>query len=377
MNSTDQHVLWRQVWGVAALLSAIVLSWMAYGFYQPVILHKLGFDRLAESLGIIQGFLGAAIEPLAGVMSDRVLRRTGSRLPAIAVGVTLAGLLFVTIGLLLHGNLSPELYWIIPVLMTFWVISMIIFRGPVISLLRQFAPTASLPAANSIVTLILGLIGAIGPLFSRVIELLGAANTFLFGAVMLTIGALLFWSNFPQVMVKIEPNLPATNILAAALSEVPRQSLDLQFRQWLQNFVVGFGSGLVTNILLRVCPQQLPKYLFNIPPEQIAAAMLFVCAIAAIPLERKVKKWGLNRSMTVGISSLAIAIVISSISHLTIVSFLVVILGGVALSVLFVTQIPWCLGRLPYRQTGLSTGLYFGGMGAASALLGLTMRSIF
>jgi MFS family permease len=374
MNSTYQRVLWRQVWGVAALLAAIVLSWMAYGFYQPIILHKLGFDRLAESLGIIQGCLGAAIEPIAGAMSDRVLRRTGSRLPAIAIGVTLAGLLFVTIGLLLHGNISPEFYWIIPVLMTFWVISMIIFRGPVVSLLRQFAPTASLPAANSILTLVLGLIGAIGPIFSQVIALLGATNTFLFGAVMLTIGALLFWSNFPQVMVEIEPNLPANLALAPALSEVPSQSLNRQVSKWLQNFGVGFGAGLVTNILLRICPQKLHEYLFNIPPDRIAAGMLFICAIAAIPLERRVRKWGLNRSMAIGISALAIVIAIGSIANLMVISVLVIILGGVVLSLLFVTQIPWCLSRVPYRQTGLSTGLYFGGMGAASAFLGLTMR---
>jgi hypothetical protein len=95
MNTTYHRVLWRQVWGLAALLAAIVFSWMAYSFYQPVILTNLGFIELAQSLGIIQGFLGAAIEPLAGIMSDRSMHKIGSRLPGIAVGITLAGLLFV------------------------------------------------------------------------------------------------------------------------------------------------------------------------------------------------------------------------------------------------------------------------------------------
>jgi MFS family permease len=375
MNSTYQRVLWRQVWGVAALLSAIVFSWMAYGFYQPVILHKLGFHQLAESLGIVQGFLGAAIEPLAGAMSDRLLRRTGSRLPAIAFGVTLAGLLFVTIGLLLHGNLPPELRWIVPVLMTFWVISMIIFRGPVISLLRQFAPTESLPAANSILTLVFGLIGAIGPVFSRVIELLGAANTFLFGAVMLMSGAILLWSNFPQVMVKVEPNLVVANALTPAVAAVPDRSLHYQFSQWLENFGVGFGSGLVVNILLRVCPQRLHEHLFNIAPEDIAAGLLFISAIAAIPLERQVKKWGLNRSMIISSLAISISIIVGLSSNSPAISLPIFCLGGVAMGILFVTQIPWCLGRLSYRQTGLSTGLYFGGMGAATAFLGLIIQS--
>lgn len=98
MSTTHHRLLWRQVWGLAALLAAIVFSWMAYSFYQPVILTKLGFVELAQNLGIIQGFLGAAIEPLAGSISDRSLRRIGSRLPGIAVGITLAGLLFVARG---------------------------------------------------------------------------------------------------------------------------------------------------------------------------------------------------------------------------------------------------------------------------------------
>jgi MFS family permease len=375
MNSTYQRVLWRQVWGVAALLSAIVLSWMAYGFYQPVILHDLGFHQLAASLGIIQGFLGAAIEPLAGAMSDRVLQRTGSRLPAIAIGVTLAGLLFVAIGLLLHGKISPEFYWIIPVLMTFWVISMIIFRGPVVSLLRQFAPTSSLPAANSILTLILGLIGSIGPIFSRVIALLGAANTFLFGSLMLMSGAILLWSNFPQVMVKVEPPLPPSLKLVTVVPTAPNQSLDDLVIQWSQNFGVGFGAGFIVNILLRIYPQRLHEQLVNIAPEHIAAGMLFVCAIAAIPLERQVKKWGLNRSMLISSIAISIIIAISLNIKSPAISLLTILLGGVAMGILFVTQIPWCLGRLTYRQTGLSTGLYFGGMGAASALLGLIIQS--
>jgi MFS family permease len=74
---------------LAALLAAIIFSWMAYGFYQPRILEKLGFIGIASSLGVLQGLLGAVVEPCVGGISDRVMRRVGSRLPMIAAGVTL------------------------------------------------------------------------------------------------------------------------------------------------------------------------------------------------------------------------------------------------------------------------------------------------
>lgn len=367
MNTTYHRVLWRQVWGLAALLAAILFSWMAYGFYQPVILTKLGFIQLAESLGIVQGFMGAAIEPLVGAMSDRLMRRVGSRLPAIAVGVTLSGLLFITIGLILHGNISMELRWIIPILMTFWVISMIIFRGPAIALLRQFAPTEALPVANSILTVVFGLVGALAPIFGRVIEFLGAANTFLFGAVMLMIGAILLWSADPDSMVYLEADIPSSSTSLT----LKNQSTNTLLIQRIIIFGVGLIAGFLANILLRVCPQKLHLTLSNISSEYIAALILLVCALSAIPLESRVKKWGINRSMVISLLSISIAIISSSVFHLTVISISIVLFGGVAMGLLFITQIPWCLGRLLPHQAGLSTGLYFGGMGGATALVTL------
>ena len=373
MNTTYHRVLWRQVWGLAALLAAIVFSWMAYSFYQPVILTKLGFVELAQSLGIIQGFLGAAIEPLAGVMSDRLMHRIGSRLPGIAVGITLAGLLFVATGLLLHSNIPLELRWIIPVLMTFWVMATIVFRGPVVSLLRQFAPTESLPVANSILTFVVSLVGAIAPIFSRAIDFLGAANTFLFGSVMLMVGAILLWSADPHVTIYSDAE-QLRHISTINSHERGKSNRD-RLTQWLQIFGVGSISGLLVNIMLRVSTQKIHATLAIISPEYIAAMILLVCAIVATPLEQRVRKWGLNRSMLMSLLFIIVAILLSFVSiPLVSIGLAIAIFCGIAMGLLLVAQIPWCLGRLPPHQAGLSTGLYFGGMGAANAFLTLIIQ---
>jgi hypothetical protein len=321
MNSTYHRVLWRQVWGLAALLTAILFSWMAYGFYQPVLLTKLGFIELAQNLGIIQGFLGAIIEPIVGAMSDRWMHRVGSRLPIISVGVTLAGSLFVIIGLLLHGEIPLDLRWIIPVLMTFWVISMIIFRGPAIALLRQFSPTVALPAANSVLTIVFGLVGAIGPVFGLIIKILGAANTFLFGAVMLAVGMVILQSSNPNSMVN--PEISSSNSIVIEIDS-RTQSSSRQSIKYLQIFGVGLGSGFIVNILLRVCPQKLHETLPNISPEYIAAVILLICAVAAIPLQRQIKDWELDRSMAIGLLSIVITIGINSICNFSLISIAIV-----------------------------------------------------
>ena len=59
VSNAQSSILWRQVWGLSAVLAAVTLSWMAYGFYQPKILQDLGFVEMAQGLGILQGFMGA------------------------------------------------------------------------------------------------------------------------------------------------------------------------------------------------------------------------------------------------------------------------------------------------------------------------------
>jgi hypothetical protein len=366
MNIVAHHpVRWQQVWGLAAMVAAIVFSWMAYGFYQPVILNQLGFTQLAGSLGIIQGFLGAAIEPGVGAISDRCLHRVGSRLPLIATGVTLAGLLFVTIGLLLLGDLPIGLRWIVPVLMTFWVISMIIFRGPVIALLRQWLPIEDLPAANSIITLVFGLVSAMNPVFSRIIGFLGAGMTFLLGAVILLLGAGMLWSAQPRSNLGLVPIDVDTDPSFLSPAKLRKSRTKI--------FIVGLITGLLVNVSLRISPRFLHQALSAIAPEYLAAGMLLIAAGMALPLDRYVQAGNPDRTMGMGLIAILAAIGTSGIFHHPFLAIVILAVSGVALGLLFIAQIPWCLKMLPPTQAGLATGLYFGGMGAATALLSLLL----
>jgi MFS family permease len=377
---THHRVLWRQVWGLAALLAAIVFSWMAYGFYQPIVMTQLGFAQIASSLGIIQGLLGAAIEPWVGAMSDRLLHRMGSRLPAISAGIALAGLLFVAIGLLLQGNIPTTLRWLVPILMTFWVIAMIIFRGPSISLLRQFAPTEALPAANAILSVVFGLVGALNPIFGRVIDFLGAGNTFLLGAVTLMFGAILMWSTHPQATINFPP--PEPPIIQPLTSD--SVAMKLRYRgqnrssttTQIQIFGVGLIAGVAINILLRISSQRLHETLTTISPEYITAGILFISAIAIFPLQSRVKVWTLDRSMVVSLMSIGATICATAMFAHPVFSVITIGIAGGSMGLLSIAQIPWCLGMLPPQQAGLATGLYFGGISAATAILSLIIAIV-
>jgi hypothetical protein len=360
MQSSNSRttILWRQVWGLGALLAAIIVSFMAYGFYQPKILKDLGFVDLAGWLGIAQGLLGVAIEPLIGGISDLILRRVGSRLPMISVGVTLAGLIFVVVGLLLQGNLPVGMRWLVPVLMTVWVMAMIIFRGPAIALLRQLAPLEALPKANAVLTLILGIVGALGPLLSLLLQNIGASPAFLGGAIALVIGAFILYSSIPR------------HTLVFSYEETRKSTISTVLLGLI--FMVGLGAGLEINLLLGLFPDVLSHQLSGIPAEFISSGILLVSALTAIPVGELTVKLGVIKSLLLGIGALAAIMGLTLLNHSPIFAVAIVLGFGVAVSLIFSS--PFAFVMLPAARAGLGAGLYFGAMGGATVLFSVLMN---
>jgi Major Facilitator Superfamily len=356
-TSSHQKILWRQVWGLAALLAASIFCWMAYGFYQPKILQNIGFVNLASTLDILQGIMGAIAEPCIGLVSDRIMQRVGNRLPLITVGITLAGLIFVAVSLLLEQSLPASILWFVPVLMMVWVMAMIVFRGPAIALLMQFAPTAELPKATSILVFVFGLVGAIGPLLGKLIQLLGASLTFLLGAIVLVVGGLLLRSTHPQHSI-----IPISD--AQKLPSLSRCSLI---------FAVGLGAGLQVNLLLRHFPPIWQSHLPNIGTEYITASILLISAIAAIPVEPLTGKLGFNRAVLFSLAAIAGLMGLTIFANNSILVIILILAFGIAFGLLFIAQVPFALGTVSPSQAGLGTGLYFGGMSAASAIASIIL----
>jgi MFS family permease len=355
MMSDSKTILWRQVWGVAALLAAIVLSFTIYGIYQPKILTELGFTRLAVWFGIIQGFLGGIVEPCFGYLSDRCLRRLGSRLPQIVVGVTGAGLIFLLVALIDRGNLISSLAWLIPLLMALWVTAMIAVRGPIVALLQQFAPTGDLPSANGVLVLVLGLVGAIAPLLERVLLSGGISIAFVIGAIAILLGALIFYGQTPRHSLSL-------------LLPVP-ESVPLGLRVSRRIFLLGVGVGLTLALTRSLLGQSLNPAL---PTAGILSFVLTIAAICAYPLGTVTKRLGAGQALQVALGAIALIAVVVLGAKSFLFSILVMILMGLALGLLFDAMIPLVLSMASATTAGFGTGLYFGGYGIGNVLLDLS-----
>ena len=354
-------ILWQQVWGLAALVAAIIFSWIVYNFYQPKILQRLELGELGSWLFIMQGLFATVIEPFVGRFSDRIQQHLGNRLPMISVGVTLAGLIFVVISLLVEQDLQKRIRWLVPVLMTVWVIAIIIFRSPAIALLTQFAPVTELPQANAVLVFVFGSIGASEPFFKKFFNNLGASVTFLLGAIALMMGAYILRSLTPIHSLK------PYSINEDVASNAPILLLILIF-------VVGLGTGLEVNLLMSTFPQELQTQLPSIRLEFVTSGILLVAAIASVVLGEWTAQIGANKALLLGLGSLTGLMGLALLNDMDtfVVGFIVAF--GVSFSLIFVSMIPFTLGKLPPHQAGLATGLYFGGCAGATALVSLLIK---
>jgi MFS family permease len=355
-----ERVHWRQVWGLAIFMGASTFCWLAYGFYQPLILTQLGFTGLASTLAIFQGLLGAIVEPGAGFLADRYANKIGRKLPLITIGITLAGLIFVVLSGLLTMQIPMNLRWIVPVLMTVWTLAMIVFRGPAVALLVQMVPAQTLPQANSILIWVVSLVGAVAPVFDKIIAWLGAPLTFLLGAVILA-GGRFFLTTTP-------PNLTTQIQKPRSRSELP------QYPSILWIYGIGLICGILVNLLLRWSPQFLIAKLGGIEVNTLTAIILGTSALWVWFVKGWVQRWGTVRSMQSATGLIVILLLLAPLMPNGGLAIGYLILAGLAFCLLSSAQIPWVLQQL--AQPRLATGLYFGGMGLATAIVSMWLLQV-
>ena len=219
----SQSVLWAQVWGLATVQGAISLMWVIYNLYLVDLLGEFGFPRsLATVLLIIENLLAMVMEPLMGSLSDRVQQWVGSRFPLVSLGVILAAGIFVCLPIIAFSGVAA-LRSLLPLMLVAWALAMTVFRSPAMSLLSRYAFGTKLPQAASILTLVGGVAGSMGPLASTIILGWGPLVAFTLGSGVLLFAAIVLRLAQPDQTLVTEASspdvspdiLPDTNLGAA------------------------------------------------------------------------------------------------------------------------------------------------------------------
>ena len=364
--ASSNRVLWLRVCGLAAVQGAIALTWVIYNLYLRDLLTQYGFSaEFATALLILENLLATVMEPLMGSFSDRFQHWVGSRFPFIAVGIIAASVCFIAIPtILVFGGPNGGLRWLLPVTLVLWAFTMTLFRSPALSLLGRYAFASNLPQAASILTLVGGLAGAMGPIAGDFILRMGPLFTFALGSVTL-LGA-------GAALRAVGPDQ------GIATAEDTSDRVAMPLMKSIQKLALVFGTGVGVTLGFRMMMKTLPASLPADLPETSAisgkvviGAIFIALAVTALPAGTIATRLGTKRGIITGLGAMALCCGVLAIAQgQGILLVLVAIALGSCFSLVSNTTIPFALSMVSPQKAGLGTGIFFSGGAAASSLFG-------
>jgi MFS family permease len=364
MNPTQsQPVNWKQLSSLAYLNASVVISWIAYHNYQPKVLEKFQVADWQLFLLIAQSIILVAIPPLAGLIGDYMIKKSGNRFVVFTVGIGITAMVFMAVAFSLQGNPLLSIKYLIPFFMVVWLISMNIFHSPANSMLELFAPSSQLPFAMAILAMTSELISALEPIIVTLVDVLGASFTFAFGGFLIVSSGYLF--------LQSTRNIQAFKEERSEGAEGVKSSFPL---------IIGIGTsvGLIVAILLNLLPALLSHKLATFDSvlfggKHFSSLILGLAAVLALPLSKMADRFGISKTFVIGLflSLVSILFIYLFDNQWFIMAAMIVL--SIGFSMCSVSAFPLVLQRLSARQVTFGTGLFFGFNELADGLMNIFM----
>jgi len=243
---------------------------------------------------------------------------------------------------------------------------MTVFRSPALSLLGRYA-FGTLPQAATILTLVGGLAGAMGPFANQFILSLGPIVTFSIGSfTMLAAAAALRLVN-PQGSEAADNTQAASSWRQLSLAK-----LGLVFG-------AGVGVALGFRLMMQIFPQILDTQVPGANKGLILGGIFIVLALTALPAGKLATRLGNRQAMSYGLVVMAVFMALMVLTHSGMMASVVAIAKrcceaqialGATFSLVSNGIIPFALSMMPQDKAGLGTGIYFSGGAVASSLFG-------
>jgi hypothetical protein len=370
-NQESDQVRWLQVWSLASVQGAMTLTWIAYGIYLPKFIEQVfGYPanqakELTTVILLLESAVAVIVEPLFGGLSDRWQRWYSSRMPFVVAATIAATALFIGLPCtVIFGGANEVTRIILLGLAILWATVMASFRSPVICLLGSFAGATKLPLAGSVLTLVGGFVGSIRPLATNFIVGLGAPATFTIASIVLLASVASLRSAMIYIPKNLSPdfvegeslpilsfgkNLAIVMFVGAAIGLGMRLLMGDVLPRNLKDLVVGFtglsfevlmGSALIAQALLALATAKISKFIDN------KRLMIFSLGGIAASLSWLLFGYG------------AIATIVIMLILLT------------CLSAVNNGMVAFALTMVPKQLSGLTVGMFFGGLSGAIAIFG-------
>lgn len=355
LTQTETKILWLPVFSLAFLNATVMFGYAVYYRTQPQLLENFGYSELAALLSIIQFGIMAVVNPMMGFLSDRLIKKYGRKFTLITVGVILAGILFGLVALF-HRSQSQWVAFVFPYLMVLWLMAMSAFNSPSVSFLSSFASAAQLPLATSFLSVVTGLMIALNPVFSDIIQFLGTAMAYLLAGLLLGLAAYLFESVLDKNLTIQKPDSPATFPPVVLI--------------FLMGLLIGFSlNWAVSNLPALVLRSLKGTLMGQMNPAYASSIFLALIAFCGLFTGKIVIRLGVLRSLLTGLGSIILLVLISTFRLPLPVEILIILASVFSYSLTSVSAFPFIFSKTHPSHSGLATGCYFCGFYAGFALL--------
>ncbi|MEO1054302.1 MAG: hypothetical protein AAFX87_26935 [Bacteroidota bacterium] len=349
--SASEKIKWPEIFSLAGLNAAVVLSWIAYHEYQPVLLKKFDLNELAQFLVITKALVLVLIPPLAGYVADLILKKNGKAFTIFTVGVAATAMTFMIVASIIQAGPLSALKPFLPYMIVLWLTAMNLFISPANSMLESFAPAKKLPIVMGVLFLITEVLYGLEPLVVDMVRFFGDTTTFVVGGVLIAGTGIIFHRVSSNEVARKKTVLMDQEVKSA-----------VSFKTYLIILLIGLNLGLGKALLVEFFPKYIQKHFAehggNAP--LLAAALLIYSAILGFLLSRTVSKMNLVKVIlsSVVVLYLGLAVLLTSPGFNLFVAGAFVVASG--FSLINISGLPYALNKLTVRHVTYGVGIFYG-----------------
>ncbi len=360
----SRSLKWREVYSLAALNVAVVISWIAYHEYQPYLIESFKLQDLTDFLIITKAIVLVVVPPVAGLLADRIMRKSGKFFIVFTVGIGATAMIFMVVATIIGAGPLSNIQSALPIMVVLWLVSMNLFVSPANSMIEAFAPVQKLPVVMGFLFLTTEMVYALEPLVVQLVHFFGDTLTFIVGGILISGTGFLFHQ------------VSSDEVLARKKELLSLPSKSLGVAGFITIIIIGLQLGLGKGLLVEFFPENIGSKFpeFSNQANFITFGLLGFAAVVAFFAGRIVQYIKLEKVLVVAfiIQFIGIAIIIFSNSFYISLAGAVVTAG--AFSFINVSGLPYALKHLSVKHITYGVGIYIGSTEVAGGILEYLLR---
>lgn len=371
-----------QTFSIGFGMLAIASAWAMYNAFVPIKLKELAIPTAI--VGIVMGIdnlCGFTIQPLFGILSDKVRTRRGRRIPFALVAIPIAAVCLICIAVAPNAPLTIAAVVVYAVLMS-------TCRAPIVALMPDVTASSQRSTANGVINL-MGSIGNVLALGggSLLYKRYGMSVTFVAGALVM-VGSLVALATLVHEPEEFRtkpgerPQLPFVSWHEFRTAAVPHLDLDADGRRSFHMilavlFLYTMGSSAIETYFTLYATHDL-----GMEPSAASGGLVWFAVsgiLFAVPAGWLGTRFGRRATMSVGLLLAVVTLApMPWLGRAELLPYLAFAFGILWMMVL-VNALPWATELGGTEHTGTMTAYYYlatsGGAAISPALFGLIQQS--